>query len=160
MNRLMALLFMVAVLAIGNTAAAGPFGVNMGDPLKPEPDLGWDTDGFGTERRKYEGSLPFDGIWIFGTREGGVCGLTAFDVESTESEFDKIKNLLVRKYGPAEIHNPDSKTNPFWLLVGNPDNIGMINLIGMTHGNAIGAMLLTYHFENDEECNYPKTSTL
>ena len=71
MNRLLALLLMVALLAVGDPAAAGPFGVSMGDPV--EPDDGWSAKGFGTERRKYEGSLPFDEIWIFGTQKGSLC---------------------------------------------------------------------------------------
>ena len=99
MNRLIALLLIVALLAIGNPAAAGPLGVNMGDPIKPSK--GWDTFGFGVERRKYEGDLPFEEIILEGTREHGVCSLMALDWEgrSDKDEYDKIYNLLWGKYG-------------------------------------------------------------
>ena len=36
MNRLMTVLLMLALLAIGNPAAAGPFWVSMADPIKPD----------------------------------------------------------------------------------------------------------------------------
>ena len=160
MNRLMALLLMVALLAIGNTTAAGPFGVSMGDPI--EPDDGWNAHGYGIQERNYEGSLPFDGIFIIGTREGGACAVQAFDIESSESEFDEIKNLLVKKYGPPETNNPDPDTNPFWFLGGNPDNIAFINLVGgITRGSqTVAAIILYYYFENYDECNNPKAAEL
>ena len=51
MKMLIALSLMLAMLTFGNTAAACPFGLCMGDPIKP--DGGFLPNGKGAEERKY-----------------------------------------------------------------------------------------------------------
>lgn len=74
MKRLLALSLMLSLLAIGTPAASTMLGVSMGDPL--EPNDGWEINGVGFEVREYEGELPFDKLYIKGTREGGACDVT------------------------------------------------------------------------------------
>lgn len=47
-----------ALLAVGTLAAAGPFGVSMSDPVKP--DDGWSPGGFGSKGRESKGALGFE----------------------------------------------------------------------------------------------------
>ena len=101
MKGLLALALMAALLAIGNTAAAGPFGVNTGDPIKP--DEGWSNNGYGSERRDYKGALPISFIVIQGTRDGGACGLDAHIGTRTDyqdryffMDYSTIRTLLLR----------------------------------------------------------------
>ena len=132
MKGLLVLALLVALLAIGNTAAAGPFGVNMGDPLKP--DRGWNAKGYGSQSRKYKGPKPhfdpdsghrhifetiihlpliFDVITLEGTREHGVCrvilhGYTDFFMGEIEIKFDEMRDLLIDKYGvPTTVKRED-----------------------------------------------------
>ena len=172
MKRLLALALMLALLAIGNTAAAGPLGVNMGDPLKP--DKGWPANGIGIETRKYKGSLPFDRIEIEGTRDGGVCVVRAIrlsfalEPESLTPEIPEVvrirriiyarehyvdlKALLLRKYGKPSSEVQDET---WWGPLKNKDKISSIVLwidYRYREGNRVAIRSLKYFFENHSQC--------
>lgn len=53
-----------ALLTVGTPAAAGPFGVSMGDPVKL--DDGWSPGGFGSKGRESKGALGFDYVVLEG----------------------------------------------------------------------------------------------
>ena len=131
MKMLIALSLMLSMLAFGNTAAAGPFGVSMGDPIKPTE--GWTAQGFVTEAREYKGTLPFEAIFIEGTRKGGAClvrlnGVTS-SRESALSEYAVLRKMLIGKYGKPGKEEPEagwfggraSSENPgtWWFLESN-----------------------------------------
>ena len=142
MKTLLVLALMVALLAIRNTAGAGPFGVSMGDPIKPQ--RGWDAGGYGTEEREYKGNLPFDVILIEGTREGGACRVEAVgsfnSLNGMHDAIASIRKQLNDKYGRG-YHR--------WELDGNSDKIKQIEADSNLATNQIN---LTYDFENVATC--------
>lgn len=86
MKRLLALSLMLSLFTIGNNAAAGPFGVKMGDPLP--------FDGNEVKYRllRAKDSSPYPCILLVGTRETGVCGVLGFgssDVLRYSMAFEK-----------------------------------------------------------------------
>ena len=138
MKTLLALALMVALLAIGNTAAAGLFGVSMGDPIKP--DKGWDARGYGTEEREYKGSLPFSSIHIEGTRKGGACGIFA----NHGLPFNNIRDRLEGKHGrPYRVRVVDGEKKAEWRFAKNPDKVA---------GLILSYETLYYFFDNYHEC--------
>lgn len=137
-----ALLALALMLALGNTAAAGPLGVNMGEPIKP--DKGWDDYGRGFEFRPYEGPFSFkpENILIEGTQKSGACSLSVrFD------NHEVLKDLWTRltiKYGKPSISGSKHRR---WVLSENPDKIVNIYLDNR---------MLYYQFENHQECEKAK----
>ena len=141
MKRLLALALLVALLAIGNTAAAGPLGVSMGDPIKP--NKGWDARGYGTEEREYKGSLPFSSIHIQGTRKGGACGIFV-NLPYDGLPFNNIRDRLEGKHGrPYRVRVFDSEKKAEWRFTENPDKVA---------GLILSYKTLEYRFENYHEC--------
>lgn len=60
-----------ALLTVWTPAAAGPpFGVRMGDPVKP--DDGWSPGGFGSKGRESKGALGFDYVVLEGHEKMGL----------------------------------------------------------------------------------------
>lgn len=177
MKTLLALALMVALLAIGNTAGAGPFGVSMGDPIKPNVD-GWGANGLGTEDRKYKGSLPFDIIFIEGMQKGGACQVRAVgrasSRESALQRYERLRVGLVDKYGKPGKEEPkagwfgrrsssDDRTARWWPK-SNPDKIKAIVLwiVRAKSGTHLDnyVMVLQYFFENIQECEKAKAGEL
>ena len=162
MKGLLALALMVALLAIGNTAGAGPLGVNMGDPLNAR----WDAKGLGIEMREYKGDLPFDAIVVRGTRDGGACQVVAgWSVSSREAKqaldrdlFKKILPLLDDKYGEPdekEVSEAQKRISMRWFLSGsnpNPDSIHEILLSISEPKPEKVEIVITYYFKNYDEC--------
>ena len=145
MKTLLALALMVALLAIGNTAAACPLGVCMGDPFEPA-FIGWDAYGYGIGSREYKGSLPFRFVIIRGTRKSGAC---ESKVLIENRDFNDMRARLRRKYG-----RPSSSKPKFyqWVLSENPDKIVKITL----EVDKLGWRQLEYRFENYHECEKAK----
>ena len=148
MKRLLALALMVA---LGNTAAAGPLGVSMGDPLKP--DGGWSGGGGGFEEREYKGTLPFLVIRIEGTRDGGACAIGAGGEitrkDKALSNYDYLRSLLVDKYGEPDKEEPKEYPEARWLNFDpNPDKIDKIVLHTIKRDTFGAQTLLMYWFEN------------
>ena len=142
MKGLLALVLMVALLAIGNTDAAGPLGVSMGEPIKP--DKGWDSRGYGTEEREYKGSLRFRGMHIEGTRKGGACGIVAYLRPPVSKSFPNFRDRLEGKHGrPYRVRVFDHDRKAEWRFAENPDKVAKIILSYKT---------LEYRFENYHEC--------
>ena len=161
MGKLMALFLMIALLAIGTPAAAGPFGVSMGDLF--EPDKGWNIKGYGEEKRKYEGDLPFDTITLVGTRKHGVCTVFAVNIEQAKGpalrSYKNVRNLLINKYGEPGEEEPKTPTafgkdpEARWHLDSNPDKIiSIVLLISGSFAYPYESLILKYFFENYDEC--------
>ena len=158
MKALLALALMVTLLTIGNTAAACPLGVCMGDPLKP--DDGWNVNGYGWETREYKGKSPFYGIVIDGTRKGGACavrGERGIGARGLDVTFDPIRELLIDKYGrPTHSEVFVGTAEWIWRLSRNHDKIKVIELHLRQGGTLSGSIVfnysLTYRFENYHEC--------
>ena len=158
---------MVALLAIGNTAAANrfplgkpdcPFGVCMGDPVKP--DGGWGTDVVSMEIVETRSTrLPFQKVHIEGTRLGGACRVIAARryTDAAPSVPHQLRALLIYLYGPPRERldiSPPLRTFT-WRDIKNLYNIKDITLI-MTSRLAS----LTFEFTNHkEECSKSKPST-
>ena len=160
MKGLLALALLVALLAIGNTAAAGPLGVSMGEPIKPNVRR-WDAKGLGIEMREYKGNLPFDAIAVRGTRDGGACQVVAGWSESSrkeafEGDSKKVFRLLTDKYGEPDKRDADEKSLSIrWFLSGsnpNPDSIHEILLRFSDLKPEKVEIVLTYYFKNYDEC--------
>ena len=168
MKALLALALIVALLAIGNTAAAGPLGVSMGEPIKPLE--GWDAQGLGFEVRPYQGTLPFDMIAIQGLRKAGACTSMAIGRASSRDnalqQYNKLRGVLVDKYGKPDKEEPgpgwfgrrSSSEDPdsWWFPESNSDKIEQLNLTvfrdkSETHLNNY-VFRLQYYFENYDEC--------
>lgn len=157
MKMLIALSLMLAVLAFGNTAGAGPFGVSMGDSIKPKG--GWNAKGYGEQTRKYEGSLPLDLLTLAGTREHGVCSVDASFHGAFRVVLKDLRKQLGEKYGKPSWDKYLDYDTPFsdigislevvnfWDLSGNPDKIARILL---------GKKSLTYLLDNYSECEKAK----
>ena len=145
------LLALALMVALGNTAAAGPFGVSMREPIKPNVGGGWDDYGYGIERREYQGSLPFPFIYIEGTRKGGACGVSVlFD---NHGDFKDLWTRLTRKYGKPSIFAHNFLE---WVLSENPDKITEIVLMVNTKAKTDLNRMLRYRFENHHECENAK----
>ena len=189
MKALLTLTLMVALLTIGNTAAACPLRVCMGGSIKP--DKGWGAGGRGVEYRQYKGTLPFRGILIEGTRDGGACAIGAGGDTSTRdkalSSYDHLRSLLVDKYGEPDkeesregaseldifsILEPDRKKRKemfpwneypearWFNFDPNPDKIDQIVLRTIKR-NTGSQMLLKYWFENYiDECRKAEAGEL
>ena len=153
------LLALALTVALGNTAAAGPFGVSMGDAIKP--DDGWNARGYGRETREYEGDREFDTITLEGTRKHGVCSVTLRGGKRGEGDFHLLIFELERKYGKGSsafssdpplydggISFPTILGSASWNLSRNPDNIKEIAVTMTT-----STLWLSYKFENDYECS-------
>lgn len=136
MKWLLALALLVALLAIGNRAAAGPFGVSMGDPIKPTD--GWRLGGYGieyrelefrqTEFREYKGAFGFQQLGIPGTREGGASGVVAVKFlarKDAKISYQNLKESLSRKYGKP---SAEEQNETAWSLSENPDKIRTVYL--------------------------------
>lgn len=151
MKMRIALSLMLAMLAIGNTATAGPFAVSMGDTFRP--DKGWNQGGFGAASREYKGTFPFRSVFVEGTREGGACAVRA-DMWGTD-EFKNLRDRLARKYGePSSERQHEAR----WSLSGNPDKIRSI-VLWIDEG-WIDVVYLQYRFENHQQCEIAKESEL
>lgn len=172
MKRLLAFALMVALmvvlLAIGTPAAVSefplltpncPFKVCMGDPIKP--DGGWGTDVIDLEIRKYEGSLPFQKIYIKGTRQGGTCSVSAAGrlTNPIPSSLKlRLFNLLIRYYGPPRegfgpfLNNPTPPPlqSAVWIDLRNLYDVRHIYLLITSRSISI-----SYYFTNNEECSNP-----
>lgn len=165
MKVLLTLALMLALLAIGTTAAAGPFGVNMGDPIKPDA---WIAGGFGIEVRIYEGGLPFDRMGLEGTRQGGVCNVRAegrvHNRETAVELYYNLRVLLVDRYGKPDIEETETTfPKARWLLENvrhNPDKIVQFVLWVSKYDNNDYRFTLQYFFENARECENAKADEL
>ena len=151
MKRLLTLALLVALLAIGNTAAAGALGVNMGEPIKPNDrgeDKGWDAREFGVEYRPYKGDLPISVIRIRGTRKGGACSVRCSFIPIQSSYPDRdLMNRLKTKYGQPVLLDEDSTgvRKAVWYLIQSPHKVATI--IASYYEDR-----LEYRFENYHEC--------
>lgn len=168
MKVLLALALLAALLAIGNTAAACPLGVCMGDPIKPLE--GWDAQGLGIELRPYKGTLPFEVILIKGLRKGGACTSAAAGRASSRDnalrQYKKLRKLLVDKYGkpdkeepkPGLFGRPSSSEDPesWWFQESNSDKIEELSLTVFREKSGTHldnyVFRLQYFFENIAEC--------
>ena len=144
---------LLAVLAFGTTAGAGPLGVSMGDSINPKE--GW-TEGYGVEKRLYSGALQTGSTFISieGTLEHGACSV---EVRPLLYRYaGDIGGRLERKYGrpfSAESEIPGVLVSEaLWVLSGNPDRIARIQLSRFAEFD-IG---LKYFFENYTECEKAK----
>ena len=150
MKMLIALSLMVAMLAIGTHAAAGPLGVSMGDSIKP--DKGWNQGGFGAESREYKGTFPFLNVFVEGTREGGACSVRVKMRGS--GEYKNLRDRLVGKYGEP---SSEGLHEARWSLSGNPDRIRSI-VLWIEKGTIVA--YLQYRFENHQQCEKARESEL
>ncbi len=153
MKGLLALALMVALLAIGNTAAAGPLGVSMGDPLKP--DEGWNQGGFGAESKEYKGTFPFYELSVEGTRDGGACAVMAVGWKEARETYKNLRERLSRKYGEP---SSEGQHDAGWRLRGNPDKISSIAL--WFKSSLFSTVHLQYRFENHLQCQNAKETEL
>ena len=154
MKALLALALMVALLTIGNTAAAGPLGVSMGDPLKP--DEGWNQGGFGEESKKYKGSFPFSMLFVEGTRDGGACAVMAVGVGGALETYKNLRERLSRKYGEP---SSEGQHDAGWRLSENPNKISSIAL-WFKPSSSFSTVHLQYRFENHLQCQNAKETEL
>ena len=163
-----------AKVPLENTAAAGPLGINMGEPIKPNDGNGWTAQGYGLEGREYKGSLGLGFIFIEETRKGRACSVVGDLIfSSRESALSGYKNLrarLVRKYGEPDREEPkvglfgrqssSKDAQALWGPKLNPDNIREIALwvIKEKSGTQLDnyVMVLKYFFENYDECRKAK----
>ena len=169
MKMLMGLALMLAMLAFGNTAGAGPFGVSMGDPIKPKD--GWSPGGYGSEWRDYKGALGFNYVIVSGTREGGACQVAAasfVERKHAVNSYQNLKESLSRKYGKPSAEEQDQT---IWVPSEKLDKISAI-LLKIDDAPASAAtvfgladlyprvVFVRYDFENHGQCEKARESEL
>ena len=156
MKVLTALCLMLALLAIGNSvSAACPFGVCMGDPIKP--DKGWGPKGYGSQALEYKGATPLDFVVKEGTREHGTCMVWAAhyytNEDQAESAFVQAFSAFKIRYGFDPKQAIRFTTGIVWSVSSNPDKIASIRLEAQQDNTTIPWVVVSrFFFENADEC--------
>ena len=156
MKVLTALCLMLALLAIGNSvSAACPFGVCMGDSIKP--DKGWGPKGYGSQALEYKGSTPLDFVVKEGTREHGTCMVWAAhyytNEDRAESAFVQAFSAFKIRYGFDSKQATRFRSGVAWSVSSNPDKIASIRLEAQQDNTTIPWVVVSrFFFENAGEC--------